>query len=75
MKRKRSAWENRGMITSKTYLTVEELAMRWKVSKQTIYNLKYNRQLPFVKIPGHRTVYPLDEIERMEKEGFHAERT
>lgn len=49
--------------------------MRWKVSKQTIYNLKYNRQLPFVKIPGHRTVYPLDEIERMEKEGFHAERT
>ena len=63
------------MIRQKTYLTVEELAERWRVSKQTIYNMKYNRLIPFVKITGHRTVYPLDEIERLEREGFHAERT
>lgn len=75
MQRQQDAWFNQGMITKRTFITVEELALRWNVSKQTIYNLKYNRQIPFVKIPGHRTVYPLAEIERMEKEGFHAERT
>ena len=63
------------MATNRTYLTVEELATRWRVSKRTIYNKKYNRLLPYTKLPGHRTVFPLDEIERLEREGFHAERT
>ena len=62
------------MIVQRKYLTVEELAQRWNVSRKTIYNLKYERLIPFVKIPGHRTAYPLDMIEELEKEGFHERR-
>ena len=50
-------------------LTASELAELLKVKVSTIYVMKNQGRLPYVKTPGHRTMYPLDEISRMIEEG------
>ena len=52
-------------------LTAQEVADRYGYSVETVYVKKCRRELPFVKIPGHRAMYPLDELEKMEAEGLY----
>lgn len=52
-------------------LTAQEVADRYGYTVETVYVKKCRRELPFVKIPGHRAMYPLDELEKMEAEGLY----
>ena len=52
-------------------LTAQEVADRYGYTVETVYVKKCRRELPFVKIPGHRTMFPLDQLEKLEAEGLY----
>lgn len=56
---------------TRVLLTAKEVAERYGYTVETVYVKKCRRELPFVKIPGHRAMYPLDELEKMEDEGLY----
>lgn len=49
------------------YLTVAELAERWKCSPGHIYNLVNEEKLVPVRLTGRKIVFPLDEIQNYER--------
>jgi integrase len=49
------------------YLTVAELAERWKCSPGHIYNLVNEEKLIPVKLTGRKIVFPLDKIKNYER--------
>lgn len=48
------------------YLTIEELAARWRCNKMTIRNKMKAGELSYYKM-GHRVLFDLFEIEEIEK--------
>lgn len=51
------------------FITPDELATRWKVTRRTIANWQREGILPpTVSINGYHTLYRLSDIERLEKE-------
>lgn len=43
-------------------LTAEELARTFKVRKKTLYVWVSRREIPFVKLPGNTTRFPLKAV-------------
>ena len=54
------------------YLTQRELAAKWQISERTLegWRTRGDNGPGYVKF-GNRVRYPLDEIERFERENFH----
>lgn len=51
------------------YLTQKELAKRWHLSQSCVKNYRVAGYLPYFQLPGStRILYPVAEIERIEKE-------
>jgi DNA-binding transcriptional MerR regulator len=51
------------------FLTPDELAARWRVTRRTLHNYEKQGKLPKpVVLPGGRKLYRLEDVERMEHE-------
>lgn len=55
---------------NKELLTAKEVSERYGVKVETVYVWTSTRKIPFIKIRGHRTMYPLDELLKEEEGGL-----
>lgn len=54
-------------MADEQFLTGAELAMRWKLSRQTLTNWRYaGKGPPYIRV-GARVLYPMDGIAAFEK--------
>ena len=54
-------------MSERAYLTSKEVATRWRLSEQTLANLRHGRKgPPFVRI-GSKVLYPTEGITAFEK--------
>ena len=56
------------MTTSSEFLTPEELAERWRMSKETLFKWRsQNHGPPYLKISGVKVLYKMADIEHYEQ--------
>lgn len=56
-------------VSSNSFLTQKELAKRWRLSQSCVKNYREAGYLPYFQLPGSkRVLYPVAEIERLERE-------
>ena len=56
--------------TIKKYLDRLAVAHRYGVKPETVSQWVYLGKIPCIKIPGHRTMFDPEELEKWEREGF-----
>lgn len=54
-------------------LTAEQLAERWKVTPQRVYELTRSNKIPVVRLGDRQYRYSPDEVEKFEKSGGSAD--
>jgi len=59
------------MTTSSEFLTPEELAERWRMSKETLFKWRsQNHGPPYLKISGVKVLYKMADIKHYEKANY-----
>lgn len=54
------------------FLTAEELAIRWRLTEQTLANKRANGEgIPFTKLPSGSIRYKLSDVLEAERDGQH----